>query len=756
MKTANLNPITMSKSGYSRSKISLSHDVNTTCGFGEIQPLMCRAMFADSKAVVEMESLVRLAPMLAPTFGDVKFKTYHEFVAMSDLTANFNALLSGTRVNRGSESFVPKYLPHIPLALLSVACLIGAKCTLYRANLGGSPVWHTYRPTPEVLDPSVPTMQQVFDKLCTDLGCNQNEILKTTNWDNTPFEGANRCGGFNYSLLAPNLDSSFIRSRFIPLLNGGAPASYGYNVEGDDNTIFYAPVYMENADVIVQRTIGEYRYSFCFALSSFGKRIRKALLGCGYQINFNSTKLVSLMPLFAYFKSWYELFGLQLFQNFEDTACNKLLQLYDNHNFYDYTWRAQAERMDDLFRFFREVGSMWFTDSADFVSSHTANITSNNKGVDLDFFIDIDGAASDSYGLASHNLYSPYTEITEESSGKNVHLRTITQNHGQLDSELLKRMYKFTNRNSVLGQKVKELLIAQGLQDFVDTCEPRFIGFDETTIQISDVVSTANTETADGRGAVLGEYGGRGLQYKKTKTMTFETREYGFWISLAVVAPISGYCQTLDMNNTCVMKEQFYNPEFDGLGMEANPKLAVCAAQDVCSIESTDPAKSLDANFGFIPKYSSLKVAHNVMNGDFNLRSTRNSYMPYTLDKILNVGDKRFKTVFSDDNHQVAVTQADLFEPEDMPIAGNVWRFNGRYPFLANYNRIFANNGTYEQSLSRQNDLSYELTDVMLDNFLIHNAIRFDWFAAVLPIEDSFETHDEGNEGKTTMSAEKA
>ena len=755
MKTNNIGNITMSKSGYSRSRIPLSHDVNTTCGFGEVQPLMCRSMFADSKAVVELESLVRLAPMLAPTFGDVKFKTYHEFVAMSDLTANFNALLSETRVNRGGESFVPRFLPHVPLSLLSVACLIGAQCTIYRANPSGAPVWHTYRDQSDGSSGQI-TMQELINTLCTELGVSETDILKTTNWSSgSPFEGADRCGGFNYTLLSPNIANNYINGRFIPLWNSGAPVSFGYSVYGDTHEFSIEPIYLESADVIVERSIGNYRYSFAFRLSSFGKRIRKALLGCGYQINFNSTKLVSLMPLFAYYRAWYELFGLQLFQNFEDTACNKLLQLFDNHNIYDYHWRAQAEHMDNLFAFFVELGSMWFTDSADFVSSHTANITSNSKSFDLNSFVDVYGASSD-WNSASHNVYTPYEDITEDSVAKNVHLRTITQNHGQLDSELLKRLYKWTNRNSILGQKVRDLLVAQGLQDFVDSCEPRFIGFDETTIQISDVVSQADTETTDGRGALLGEYGGRGLQYKKGKSLTFETREYGFWITLAVVAPVSGYCQSLDMNNACVMKEDFYNPEFDGLGMEANPKLVVCASQDVNSIESLETNKSLDATFGFIPRYSRLKVASNVMNGDFNLRSTRNSYMPYTLDKILNVGDKNYRTTFSDDRHGMGVSQVVLFEPEDLPIAGNVWRFNGRYPFLANYNRIFANQGNFDNSLSRQADLSFEFTDSMLDNFLIHNAIRFDWYAPVLPIEDSFETHDDGNEGKTDMSVAKA
>lgn len=752
MKNNNISNISMSRSGYDRSKLPLSHDINTTCGFGEVQPMMCRAVLPDSKNVLELETGVRFAPMLAPTFGDVRFKTYHEFVAMSDLTANFDALMSQTRVNRGEASFAPQYLPNAPLYLISSLCLIGSRCTIYECLGSGSPVWHTYSNNPP---DGGETMTNLWNRICTALDCQLSDLVYQYNWPaGSPFEGANELGGFNYTLLFPNRGSSkFVKARFIPVVQRN-PQAYGYSVTNGE--ISFEPVPLKSADVLVERRIGDARYMFAFKLSSFGKRIRKAIIGCGYQINFNSDRLFSLMPLCAYFKAWYELFGLQLFSNFEDTACNKILQRYDNYNFYNYTWNAQAERLDDLFAFAMELGSMWFTDSTDFVNAHTANVTSNGKTFDVGSFIDVNGASTDA-GDASHNVYTPYEDITEESVGKNIHLRTITQNHGQLDSELLKRLYKWTNRNSILGQKVKELLKAQGLSDYVDSCEPRFIGFDEFTPPIADVISTADTSSADGKGALLGEYGGRGYGYKRSSKFTCETREYGFWVTLCVIVPVSGYCQSVDANNLCISKEQFYNPEFDGLGMELNPKLLVCASQDVNSIEGAeDYQKSLDASFGFIPRYSSLKVINNVMNGDFNLRSTRNSYMPYTLDKIINVDDRHFTEHYSDDNRQMGVNQVELFRAEDFPIAGNIWRFNGRYPFLANYSRIFANMGDFENSLSRQADLSFEMSDLMLDNFMVHNAMAFDSYARVLPIEDSFETHDDGNDGKTTMSAPKA
>ena len=52
MKNSPIGKITTAKSGFPRSKFNLSHDVNTTCGWTDIQPIMCRTMLPDSSASV--------------------------------------------------------------------------------------------------------------------------------------------------------------------------------------------------------------------------------------------------------------------------------------------------------------------------------------------------------------------------------------------------------------------------------------------------------------------------------------------------------------------------------------------------------------------------------------------------------------------------------------------------------------------------------------------------------------------------------
>ena len=761
MKNSTIGKINTQKTGYPRARFNLSHDVNTTCSWSDVQPLMCRAMQPDSKAVVGIESLVRLAPMVAPTFGDARFKTWHEFVAMSDLTDNYDALMSQTRVNRGGLSFVPKELPFCSIFDLSVMCLVGSSCTLYRCSdgavFGAGHGWMTYSTTND--------MSQMFSDLATDSGHNVGTIVHNQGFAQaSPFAPATDYFSFNPMILLPERGSSSWRNNiWIPVNRGrstsghGVVGSYGFG----GSSAYGGDVTLEGADIVVIREYNGHGYAFAFRLSDFGKRVRKALIGAGYQINFDlSGTMVSLMPLFAMHKAWYELFGLTLFENYEDTYANKILQRYDNENFTNYTLAIvqQQPHFDDFCGFILELGNMWYTEKTDFVNAHTANITSNVKEAGVTGFLDFDGA-SDNLNVVGHNIYAPDDNIgiTESDSNKDSHWRTITQNHGELDAELLKKLYKFTNRNSVVGQRVRDLLIQQGLADYVDQCEPRFIGYDDTHIQIYDVVSDADTfNSATDSGKILGEYGGRGLQPVDSKNFTFEAKEYGWYIVLCSVVPLAGYAQAIDANVMSKDKTTFYNPEFDGLGMEASPKFLVCGDESV-SNPCPQGVDNLSANFGFIPRYSALKVAGNKMNGDFSLRSHRDSYLPYTLDRIFEVNEKRVSTAETQNIRSSLMFEK--FDVRNFPIAGNMWRYVGRYPFMANSNRIFANVGSPYKALeddTMQLDLSREIGVTQSDNFMIHNVVHFDYFAPMLPIEDSFETKEEGNEGKTNSSVEKA
>lgn len=747
MKTNTLGKVSMQTANRPRARFDLSHNVNTTFGFGETQPLTCRLLVPGTKTIVSNESLIRLAPMVSPTFGLMKLKTWHYFVGMSDLTRNFSALLGQTKVTRGDRVFYPEKVPHCRLDMLSAMILNGAHCSIWRnstseadsgTDVSNFTTWDTHTHSSEY--------NQAITNLGNVIGQEQFSVFDSYN-------------GFW-------LDLACVCPR-LPMPDGGTSRIWLQNttresffqktndqdqiVTTDANGLDDSLVYLDTADYVSVRTINGTTYAFAFRLSSFGKRLRKILLGCGYQINMQDDTLVNLMPLFAYYKAYYDIFGLMLYSNWDTTYAAQLLEWYDMYNISDFApcYIHTNEINKKWFSFLRDLGSCWTTDEQDFISAHTRTI-----GVSPSLHLDGEFISIGNDNETDPNITIPSENDEDSTAGWNQQAFINRVFHGQVDSELLKRLYKWTNRNTIAGKRLEALLRAQGLGDYVDSCKPRFIGYTEVDIDISDVVAQSDTfNEATGEGSQLGQYGGRGIGYDpkaSAKTFEYENDEFGYWVTLAAIVPLAGYTQMLDGNNKCIKKLDFYNPEFDGIGPEATPKDLVVGSQNFVS-EADSP---LTGTFGFIPKYSSLKVAGNLMNGDFNLRSTRDVYVPFTIDKILDVGERWVKNVAAGGVNSCMLRK--LFKPSEVPLAGpNPWRYGTRYAWLGNFNRIFSYKGDIGNFDASKVGF-IEWFGSVPENFMCHNTLRFVCQSPMLPIADSFETNEDGNDGKPNANISKA
>lgn len=47
----------------------------------------------------------------------------------------------------------------------------------------------------------------------------------------------------------------------------------------------------------------------CFRLTETGKRLRNVIIGLGYELDLSCSDSVSFLPLFAYFKAWYDCYA---------------------------------------------------------------------------------------------------------------------------------------------------------------------------------------------------------------------------------------------------------------------------------------------------------------------------------------------------------------------------------------------------------------------------------------------------------------
>ena len=498
---------------------------------------------------------------------------------------------------------------------------------------------------------------------------------------------------------------------------------------------------LESADYVhtVTRTDGSVIH-LAFRLSSLGKRLRKIFIGLGYQIDFNNQTSVSLLPLFAYFKAYFDVFGLTLYENYETTHAASLLTRNDYLNVPDFNLMFDSP---DFGNFIYDLANSWATAPQDYVSSHIMT-TGVSKAPQTPSIIDV--SYPDATNIA--NVSNP------DGTAVNAHSYINDVIHGHLDSELLKRMYKWTNRNTIAGKRIAEVLRAQGLGRYVDECKSNFIGASETDIQISDVVATADT-FSDGKGTYLGEYGGRGLKYDKSRTLVYENEKHGYWITFCTIIPEGGYCQVVDSGVRSVSKLGFYNPMYDGLGYRANMKSdVVSGAVNWTSHGSDYNDGSLTDTFGFVPQYSQKKVAFNKLNGDFSLRSARNGYLPYTLDKFIDLGERSVSQVGTSSNNPVFWVEKEL-PIRELPTAGLVWRYYYRYQWLNNFNRIFINGGNlkhFRTSVVADSATQVEVMAIESDNFLVHNIVNMTQYAPMLPISESYETVDDNGGPISEMS----
>lgn len=806
MKTSKQGKISVPKSGFRRSRFNFAHDVNTTFSWGEIQPTQCRMLIPGSKTTLSTQSLIRLAPMVAPTFGRVRYKTYNQFVNIAEVFPNWDNMMAQEPKSTGFGTRVPQQVPSVKLGVLCANILYGARATLYFADdatkAANGEYWTQYRIAPNVVPNS-------SDPTCGDWFTHASRISVSggagpfdTGWS---FDALNSAG----NKVMPTINGMCLRlknlgSAYSAIYSGGGNVILGAQSLADLCPVrrdyeagapagsplalkdYQREVTMDSADYVLE---GSYEYSsgnteyFAIAveLSDFGKRLRKVFQGVGYQIDFLSNAQVSILPLLAQYKAYFDIFGLELYQGWETTGAARLIHDIENRFLTDVTSefirtsQSGLATIDNtnmgLYFVINELANEWYTDDVDYVSAHMSQLVVSPAG-DTTQFISVagngdlvqganvnnqNGAVGDIYTTAQAqfnqetlNPTNPNRDWEIQNSEAANGIAFINQlQHGQVDAEVLKRLYKWCNRNTVLGRRVAELLRAQGLGKYVDETKSNYIGSTDTMITISDVVSTAATEDAS-----LGEFGGKGLQYDQTGTLSFENDSYGYWVTLAAVVPDAGYTQGLDPTTTALGKFDMYLPDFDAVGMEMTPKRSIVATNYLVS----DDPDTGHYGFGFIPKMSKFKYCQNLTNGDFNRHGKRNTYLPYTLDKQLNINDYgvdaeayKFTNLTSKIWNYVKLEKS--AKTYALPIAGNIWRQPTKYRFLSNYDRIFLNIGEHDDA----NDVhtlpapgnsslagadAVGIMDYNDDNFLGHHIYDMQTYAPMKPIEDSYGLDD--------------
>lgn len=646
-------------------------DNNTTMDFGFCQPLFCQFLLPDSNISVSSKQLVRLAPMPVPSFARVSLVNKFVFVPWSDLCGYYEAMLSNMPYN---GSVVPTQLPYVYNAYF-------AKCLLDN-SLGSVATFYE-------VDTSVPS--PITYKMCT-----ASDALTYSNSLQTQWE--------------TELSSHSCNKKFTL-----TPAQF------KDSAV--SP---NSADYLVNFVAGEKHVIAAFRYSTRAKHLRSVLIGLGYSLAMQDWSKVIALPLFAFYKAWFDTYAPKRSVAWTDTDVFKFIKSVSD----DYLPNLcnDEDSMDILFS---ALSDCYYVSNDDFVSVHRSSL--DNVSLGAFPYVNYGGTVS-------------ATAPLDTSTQPNLAVSSL--NLVALD--VVKRLTRFVNKDSVIGQKMSTWVrnhfnaqVANSLYQDVYQVKT-----DILPLQINDVFSTADTADASSQsGERLGSYAGKGIGFGDTGCK-FHSDKHGYLLCISAIVPKSGYFQGNDTSLYGLDRFTLPSADFDALGMEVTPFGFIAGDIGYTDMTaSTDQKLDYSAGFGFVPRFSGYKFKKNIVNGDMSRRSLIDSMSPYYLDRILQTGDALYQSLA--DNKFAQIRQ---FYPS-LPKASEQWRYLTRYPWLGDYDRIFYNDDVYHGSTSTPVDSSSEDIDgsaARPDNFIVQSLFTMKIQDVLKPLAMSYDTFDADSDNTST------
>jgi len=776
-----------------RKPFMISLDSSTTSNFGEVQPIFATEVPPNSHIDLNIRDAVRFAPLSFPTFGKAFLKTYAFAHSLKDLYPPFDDFLARTPYTAvNGNVYTPTEIPSVPAYLLWLAVLSNSTFTFYSTAYNsvsdyiGSEGTFTdiplsYTPVNDIHysdgstsislnDASVSASLPLF--LLNSLRGLSSPILKNFS---DPLDYSHSF--INYLMNSNSRDKIFFDSRgtnigciYKPAAPDESMHPDSFDIVSPQSADYLFPINSNMVDLLSWSASGNSPITpvtipknsklifkrkgetastgdifVAIRLNDSGKFLRKIFMGLGLQIAPTNTP-ISLLPIYAYFKSYFEEFAPKRFVKFEQTffarfmntlvntglSAINLITSLDNDSYTDSL--GFNNLIDDLL-------SCYYTKDTDYYSAQIIGLI-NDYGSLVhqqymgEYYNSNDSSNSD-YGI----LTIRHAVNGGDGFQAGVHLAGDDANgsallHTQAQQNILSRLTQLLNRRSVIGGKIASFLSSTfGISTSAIENYNGFIGSSSLDVNFSDVFSTA--ETAEGS---LGEYAGKALAFGNGDHFSFETKIHTLVIGLSVLIPRTQYVQGIQPFHTHITPDSFYNPMFDGLTLLPTRKSSLYCGNGFFAFDDSEKS------FGNLPIYSEYKTKTcGILNGDLSLKSTRSSYDSFTLDEI--ISPITSYSVDPDDSQQGSF-QILQFNPKYM-VAGTMWRYLGRWLWLGRFDRIFVNNrlnyndffNTLDnfQVVSTRSSRNLVRTD---DNLIVHHVIDLKLNSAMVPLAGSFMTDD--------------
>ena len=462
----------------------------------------------------------------------------------------------------------------------------------------------------------------------------------------------------------------------------------------------------------------------CLKLSSYGRFWYSVLRGLGYSLDPNDTLPVSILPLWAFVKAYYDLYYPKRNNPWHASNYYSDINSFYNGNF---VVRTVGSLKYDMIPSFDSIHALFGTLP---IFDFFAPVDDSLASVATTSPINLNSAAKDgSLSVFDNGNYT--TDGIQANSAKVVPAPTTNPSTGDHTSNipslaspntaqtyisadqltLVNRLWNFVQKSSVVGQSVKDWFkVHLGVNTNEDM-------FDQTLlvdsivndVSINAVISTAQTSDENNKtGDNLGALAGQGYA-AQNGNIHFEARTFGYFLCLTSLVPLSGVsCGTQPELYLNTLYEQQL-PEFDSLGYEALNK----SSFNETFVDGNTRVKegSVHGGFGYVPRLSSWKSLHNIRSGNFAVNSVKDSLIPYNVDVL----------------------------PTEYLTAGIVWRFpwsqSGRF---VSFNRMFYNIETSK--------FNYGMFNPLDDNFMSQTAFDVSYTSCLKPLSDSFSVESLGKD----------
>lgn len=689
-----ISDISLGSSAKKRYTRSLSHDNNTTMPFGFVQPLLSQRLEAKADIVVSTRQLVRLAPLPVPTFGRMKMVNKAVFVPIAEMCPYYEALLSKQSFAGSLQSYIPTIVPFTSNASLQYYLLVNSNYSVYQIT-----------------------------KLSDDTS-DLTGLIKLPQDFKTSF-AESALSGNSGSLSLPYLDNNlFVTSTVV----NGTPT--GISIDGADYIV-------EVSDINAPTK----KYIVAFHYTREMRNLRSIFVGLGYSLDLFDQSKVSFIPLLSYYKAWFDCYAPQRTISWLNTAAYALIQAIADRYVVDFTGFSHFSSHDEeMFnKFFSALKDCYYVTQDDFVSVHRAKPILEGRTAK---FID---------NFGDNKAYN-MSDGANSNTPTNLSLAML---------QTIQKLSRYVSKDSVIGKKMTDWVRVHFDADIANSLYKNsyFAGSWSIPLAVDDIFSSSDTavESADGStsGELLGAYAGKGIGYGDSGHFKFRAPVAGYLFVLSCIIPESGYFQGTSSDLYCIDLDTIPQAEFDALGYELNP----CGMfYDSNGILSTDAFRNVydpKKGFGFVPRYSALKVKRNTVNGDLSRRGTIDSLSAYYLDRYITRSNLVVNSKSTSNN---VVKYNVTNRSASVPSASESWRYLCKYDWLGNFNRIFYNSGSWTNlSETQGTNYSYNVigtTDID-DNFIVQTVFDVkvtDWMK---PLSQSWDTYEESTDTSTVdVSAE--